>query len=201
MVDGKSEREIFRERVNLKNAAQWVRNCAIENSRSDGRFVVTEKHICELHFIIADGTSIETPGEYRKEQVIVGKNRDYIPPEAKKVKPLMKEFVSVLNQDWEKYSVTRIAAFTLWKINWIHPFNNGNGRTSRLFSYLLMNMKAGHAPLPGKEGFLVHENLADEYRPQYVEGLRQADNNKDLSHLENLITKLLHSQLVNLPEL
>lgn len=194
MVDGNTEDEILRERFNLSTAAEWVINYATKNVVSTGQFEVTEEHICELHLIITSGTSIKPQGEYRTSEVKVGNHK---PPTFKEVKGLMREFVLTLNQNWNDRSATQIAAYALWRLNWIHPFRNGNGRTSRLFSYLLMNMKIGYAPLPGKKGFLVHEKLEGADHGRYVDGLRKADERGDCSYLEMLVAELLTDQLAN----
>jgi len=41
-----------------------------------------------------------------------------------------------INENWAKLSPLHLAAYTLWRMNWIHPFVDGNGRTSRAVSYL-----------------------------------------------------------------
>lgn len=35
-----------------------------------------------------------------------------------------------VNDNWEKSSPLHLAAYALWKLNWIHPFTDGNGRTA-----------------------------------------------------------------------
>ncbi len=43
----------------------------------------------------------------------------------------MDEFISVIHENWDIMTdPTTLAAYTLWRINWIHPFIEGNGRTS-----------------------------------------------------------------------
>lgn len=195
MPDGLTLGERLQEQLNLQQAAQWVREYAIQHAKPDGKFRVGEMHVRFLHLTIASSTSIKTPGEYRT--LPLRKLNKHKPPEPSEVPWLMKEFVRHLNEIWEEQSVTEIAAFALWKLNWIHPFFNGNGRTSRLFSYLLMNMKAGHAPLPGKVGFLVPERLESQYRKEYEGGLEAADVGGDTSELRDLLSKLLYEQLLN----
>jgi Fic family protein len=41
-----------------------------------------------------------------------------------------------------------LAAYLMWRLNWIHPFADGNGRTSRIISYVVLSIRAG-AILPG----------------------------------------------------
>ena len=67
-------------------------------------------------------------GEYRPCPVEVG---DYQPPEHCRVDALMDDFVNIVNRRWEKADPVWLAAYVLWRLNHIHPFINGNGRTAR----------------------------------------------------------------------
>jgi Fic family protein len=63
------------------------------------------------------------------------------------------------------------AAYALWRINWIHPFRGGNGRTSRMVAYLIICMALGHM-LPGTPSipFQIYEQ-----RDEYLDSLRAVD--------------------------
>ena len=45
-------------------------------------------------------------------------------------------------------SPIHLCAYLMWKINWIHPFVDGNGRTTRAISYIILCQRLGFA-LPG----------------------------------------------------
>ncbi|HET9282483.1 MAG TPA: Fic family protein [Candidatus Angelobacter sp.] len=45
-------------------------------------------------------------------------------------------------------SAIHLAAYVIWRLNWIHPFADGNGRTSRALSYLVLCTRLGER-LPG----------------------------------------------------
>jgi Fic family protein len=36
-----------------------------------------------------------------------------------------------------------VASYAIWRLNWIHPFEDGNGRTSRALGYLLLSIHSG----------------------------------------------------------
>ncbi len=132
-------------------------------------------------------------GEYRPCPVIVG---NYEPPEHYRVQALMDDFVNNVNRAWEQTDPVVLAAFVLWRLNHIHPFINGNGRTARAASYFVLCVKAG-SWLPGKT--ILPELLRRE-RDKYVAALQKADesliNGKlDLSELHELIETLLEEQL------
>lgn len=55
----------------------------------------------------------------------------------------MDEFVNSVNRHWDRNDALVLAAFVLWKMNYIHPFVNGNGRTARALSYYVLCVKVG----------------------------------------------------------
>jgi hypothetical protein len=54
-----------------------------------------------------------------------------------------------INENWKK-SAVHLAAYVLWKMNWIHPFADGNGRTARAVSYVVLSIKLDSL-LPGTQ--------------------------------------------------
>jgi Fic family protein len=70
-----------------------------------------------------------------------------------------------------KRSALERAAYALWRLNWIHPFAGGNGRTSRAVAYLILCAEDG-AMMPGKPTMpsLIHQN-----RREYITALRACD--------------------------
>ncbi|MCY4556856.1 MAG: Fic family protein, partial [Chloroflexi bacterium] len=71
-------------------------------------------------------------GEYRPCAVTVG---DHDPPDHYRVDALMDDFVNEVNRYWNDWDEVSLAAYVLWRLNWIHPFINGNGRTARAACY------------------------------------------------------------------
>jgi hypothetical protein len=134
------------------------------------------------------------PGEYRPCPVTVGAHS---PPEHYRVPALMDDFVNVVNRNWEQTDPVVLATYVLWRLNNIHPFINGNGRTARAASYFALCVRAG--------GWLRGETILPELirqnRDEYVEGLQaahmssSATGDPDLSHLHGLVTRLLDEQL------
>ena len=106
-------------------------------------------------------------------------------------------FVDEVNRHWHDADPVYLAAFVLWKLNAIHPFINGNGRTARVAAYLVLCLKAEQW-LPGDT--LLPE-LIRRNRPEYVEALKAADasleggGSLDLTKLHGLLTRLLEEQL------
>ena len=100
--------------------------------------------IIEIHRRVIGYTDPLEAGMFRRTQVFVG---DHIPPHADHVEVLMKNFVSWLNSP-EAISMhpLRLAALAHYKLVYIHPFVDGNGRTSRLLMNLIL-MQHGFPPV------------------------------------------------------
>lgn len=133
------------------------------------------------------------PGEYRPCGVTVG---NYRPPEFYQVQALMDDFVNTVNIQWASTDPVVLASFVLWRLNFIHPFINGNGRTARATCYFVLCVAAG-ALLPGTT---ILPELIKRDRDRYVVALQEVDNSYfagafDLSPLHNLVSELLEEQI------
>lgn len=139
-------------------------------------------------------------GRYRPCPVTVGK---YRPPEHYQVKALMDHFVNQVNRLWKDADPVVLSALVLWRLNAIHPFINGNGRTARAACYFVLCLKAG-AWLPGAP---ILPELIRRERDSYVAALRAADaaaasgSADPLKDLHELLTRLLQEQLGRFPAL
>ena len=77
---------------------------------------------------------------FRSTQVFVG---NHIPPPPSELNYLMNEFVTWLNSvETLSLHPVRFAALAHYRLVHIHPFSDGNGRTSRLLMNLIL-MQAG----------------------------------------------------------
>ena len=98
---------------------------------------IQEFMIKEIHKELVKGVrgGSAKPGKYRDIQNYVGnavtKEIVYIPPKPKEVPVLMKEFVEWINQESEMHPVLKSGIIQFQFVH-IHPFVDGNGRTSRL---------------------------------------------------------------------
>ena len=132
-------------------------------------------------------------GEYRPCAVSVGK---HIPPEHYRVKALMDDFVNTVNRYWIENDFVVLATYVLWRINNIHPFINGNGRTARAASYFVLCRKSGGI-LPGDT---ILPELIRQNRDEYCEALQIGHDSfkvgePDLRVLHALVSRLLEQQL------
>ena len=101
-------------------------------------------------------------GRFREQPIYVG---NYIPPHFKEVPSLMDQFFSVIHENWTIIDhPTTLPAYALWRLNWVHPFVEGNGRTARAACYYLMCMRFGKL-LPGTK--IVPERIRENRQPYY----------------------------------
>lgn len=104
-----------------------------------------------------------------------------------------------VNSEWDKKSAIYLASYVMWRLNWIHPFADGNGRTSRASSYVVLNIKLDSL-LPGSPS--IPEQIDANKKP-YYDALELADaawkerREIDVSALEEMHNGMLATQLVN----
>lgn len=96
--------------------------------------------LSELHKIVVKNLTTEgsiTPGEYRKKNVVIA-GTDFCPPNYTNVLDYMDELLKFINNgDSSKYDLLK-TAIAHHRFVWVHPFDNGNGRTVRLFTYAML---------------------------------------------------------------
>ena len=105
-----------------------------------------------------------------------------------------------MNAEWDRTAL-HLSAYVMWRLNWIHPFSGGNGRTSRAVSYLVMCARLGYR-VPGTATIL--EQIVNNRQP-YYEALDAADaawgdRIIDLSAMEGLLEHALAVQLSSVLE-
>lgn len=133
-------------------------------------------------------------GEYRPCPVTVGAHH---PPDHYRVPEMMESFINEVNRFWDGRDALVLAAYCLWRLNYIHPFINGNGRTARDLCYFVVCVKAD-GWLPGQ---LILPELIRQNHDEYVSLLRSADdgfkNGKQdyLEDLQTFLSNLLRKQL------
>src|SRR6185503_13747143 len=109
-------------------------------------------------------------GRFREQPILVG---DHVPPHFKEVPNLIDQCISVIHENWDLVPYpTVLPAYVLWRLNWIHPFIEGNGRTARAACYYLICLRHGKL-LGGKT--TVPERIRANPEP-YIAALREADD-------------------------
>ena len=81
--------------------------------------------ILSLHRRALEGIS-SFAGVFRPGGIEI-KGSKHEPPGAHLVPELVEQMCDYVNEDWAKSSALHLAAYILWRMNWIHPFVDGNG--------------------------------------------------------------------------
>ena len=161
----------------------------------DRTFRLRQALILQVHKAALDGIH-PLAGTYRNSRVFIGKS-SHIPPDAIDVPDHIADMCDYVNQSWSEKSAVHLAAYLLWRLNWIHPFADGNGRTARVVSYIVLNIKL-HSLLPGSK--TIPDQIAANKKPYYTE-LENADrawllDRVDLSGMETMLEGMLAQQLL-----
>ncbi len=133
-------------------------------------------------------------GRYREEPIYVS---NHLPPHFKDVSNEMDRCISLIHENWDADDhPTILPAYALWRLNWIHPFVEGNGRTARAACYYLLCMRQGRL-LPGNR--IVPERIRENREP-YYSALQDADRHWteghfNVSSLADYLQRLLMGQL------
>jgi Fic family protein len=161
-----------RELLNYRKAFEFVSEY-IENEG-----LITEGLVREIHKRLVEGVrgGAAAPGEYRKIQnyivnSITGETV-YTPPPAYEVPIMMAGLVKWLNRKQEIHSVL-ISGISQFQFVHIHPFLDGNGRTSRLLSTLCL-YRAGY---DFKRLFTISEYY-DRDRPAFYRAIQSVREHK-----------------------
>lgn len=156
-----------------------------------------ESHVQEFH-AIAVNEIYPCGGKYRDARMdVVIKGSEHQLPPAAQVPSLVADLVTKLNDDRDTTPVLDRAAYALWRVNWIHPFAGGNGRTARALCYSVICMGLGLVP-PGTPQF---PTVIYERRSEYVQALKAADaaerrtGEPDLTQMREIVENALLRQL------
>lgn len=168
----------------------------IEQHAEDGSLRLTPEIVKELQRLAVN--QIYRCAGYFRDGPVTLEGVEHRPPDHTRVAELVGELCAYLNQNWEQANAVHLAAYVMWRLNWIHPFFGGNGRTSRTASYLVLSARL-RCRLPGDQ--TIPELIVRE-RTAYQAALRHADDQwssgrTDVSKMEELLSSLLAEQLLS----
>lgn len=107
---------------------------------------IAEQDIQIIHGLVMEGKKRPTP--YRDGQNVIKDSSSgsivYMPPEAKDVPLFMADLIAWINEEVAKAElpVPIIAAIAHYQFATIHPYFDGNGRTARLLTSLVLHKSA-----------------------------------------------------------
>ena len=184
-----------RELLNYRSAFEFVSECL------DSGDPITEGMIREIHRKLVQGVrgGKADPGSYRRIQNYVANSKTgeviYTPPSAVEIPIMMSEMVKWLNSDLEIHLVL-ISGIAQFQLVHIHPFLDGNGRTSRLLSTLCL-YKAGY---DFKRLFTISEYY-DRDRPTFYKTIQSVrENDMDMTGWLDYFIIGLETQMIEVKE-
>ena len=166
----------------------------LEPERQPFRF--RPSHLLSLHREALLGIT-GYAGNWRPSDIKIQGSK-HKPPDAWEVPERIEELCDYINQKWNEKSPVHLASYVMWRLNWIHPFTDGNGRTSRAASYMILCLKLGYV-IPGKN--TIPDQIAADKTPYYkaLEAADEAwekDKDKiDLTKMKELLSSMLAKQL------
>lgn len=173
-VGGKELREIY-EQVNHEAAFQYVKECIAKELSLD------EKVVKDIHQLLME--HIMPGGIYRDINVYISGAR-HTPPSPLEMYRQIKDFYLDLRWKERALNPIELAAWTHAEFVRIHPFRDGNGRTSRLImNYQLM-----------ANGFPAID-IAKEQRLEYYDALEMYALENDLGPFSEMIAELVEQRL------
>jgi Fic family protein len=166
-----------------------------------------ENHIKQLHQVLLKHSSKDARhrGKYKKPPNHVeafaedGKSMGIIFQTASPFDTpfRMTELIEWLNKEWGKKELHPLLVIAIFLVNFlaIHPFQDGNGRLSRILT-ILMLLKSGYSYVP----FSSLEKIIEEDKDQYYLALQRAQstlnsNNKKLNYWMLFFLESLRKQV------
>jgi Fic family protein len=175
-VGGKTMREHL-EVINHRDAIAYVEEIVQKGEP------LTEWQIKNLHRLVLKGIVDEYAGVYRDQQVFIA-GAKHTPPAPYLIKEQMEQLIKWYDNEAQKLHPVERGAMLHAIFVGIHPFIDGNGRTSRLLLNLEL-MKAGFPAVVIK----VENRLA------YYEALDKSHTTKDYRDFIQLIVKEVEDSL------
>lgn len=175
-VGGKTLKEHL-ETLNHREAIFYVEDI-VKNEEE-----LTEWQIKNIHSLILKGIDDKYAGIYRDQKVLIS-GAEHIPPNPFLIKDEMESFIHWYNKVGQKLHPIERASMVHIIFVGIHPFIDGNGRTSRLLLNLEL-MKSGYPPIIIKK----------ENRLKYYNALDKAHTIKDNKDFINIVVEELNATI------
>lgn len=138
-----------------------------------------QKFLTKINYILTKNTDVSYPGIIRFFDVkIEGSN--HIPPKHEDLKKYLSNLYKWYSANKRKLHPFELAALLHAKIAWIHPFENGNGRTARaIMNFILM-----------KKGYPMFF-IPFEKREQYYSALEESDKGDYKEYIKDVLQLII----------
>ena len=124
--------------VGYYNALEYVGDIASKGA------IITEEVIKTIHALVMNGGKKGKPTPYRDGQNVIRDSKSglivYMPPKAKDVRVLMKQLTKWIEAEKTTIPIPILASIAHYQFATIHPYYDGNGRTARLLTTLILHL-------------------------------------------------------------
>lgn len=165
-------------------------------NESAGVFCITPEILKNLQRIAIENIYV-CAGEYRTWPISIS-GTSHAPPNWRDIPSLIAQMCDYANSTPGSTPI-HTAAYRMWRLNWIHPFGGGNGRTSRAVSHFALCVRLGFVI----QGWpTIPEQIMSDREPYYA-ALDDADaawtsGKVDVGSLESLLSEMLKKQLMSI---
>ncbi|MEA1954470.1 MAG: Fic family protein [Campylobacterota bacterium] len=129
-IGGKSMREHF-EVINHKEAIDYIKDL-VKRQES-----LSKRVLLDIHHLILKNIDVENAGRYRNIDVMISGSA-HKPPTFLQVQSLMEAYFNFYEENKDTLNPVILSAEIHERLVTIHPFIDGNGRTSRLMMNLIL---------------------------------------------------------------
>jgi len=189
VLDGRqilAKQDDIQDIINYREVLNYIDNVA----KKEGK--LTEDVLLKIHSLTVDKLLPEDQkGKYRTQQVYVTNSRtgevSFTPPKPEEVGGGVKYFLEWLNsEESENIHPTLKAGVVHYNLARIHPFVDGNGRTSRACATLVLFLSGYDI-----KKFFALEEYYDTDAASYYQALQETSNQKVINESERDLTGFL----------
>ena len=167
------------EAINHSDAVDFVKDLVL------GKEEITQRILLEIHYLVLKGVNQANAGEYRQVPVRIS-GSEHVPPQPFQLDVLMEGYFDQYRIQKKRVHPVILAAEMHERLVSIHPFVDGNGRTSRLVMNLILL----------KNGYTVTSLKGDDAsRLRYYKALEGVQVNNDSTAFYTLILDCLEASL------
>lgn len=167
---------------NLDKAIEFI------EENTDDTTPLSRAYISEIHKILTNnltpppnGEGSRYPGELRQHNVSIKKSGHTPPEHSLKLPDYFRNFIDFINFPHKEQYQLLMVAIAHHRFEFIHPFDNGNGRMGRLLNYAFL-IKLGFQV---KQGRIINpSSVFYTNKDKYYDMLSQADSLNDSDILE-----------------
>ncbi|WP_026688385.1 Fic family protein [Alteribacter aurantiacus] len=179
-IGGKKLQEHF-EVINHAEAISFIEEHVRNNE------ALTERTVKDVHYLILKNIDNENAGKYRSINVRIS-GSEHAPPHFLRINEEMAQLFTWYEQNKDEMHPVELAAKFHFQFVYIHPFSDGNGRTTRLLMNLIL-LSHGYPPAIVK--------AEDSQRLEYYKTLEMASVKKEIDPFIDLIAGCVEDSLKN----